>query len=483
MRTFLLLPIIAIFCMMNLNAGAQDQPPPQGQDQPEQLNLPGDNLNLYAVMKIFQESPTLEEFEKKLNDQSLKINNLDLDGDNQIDYIKVVDNIDGDTHNIALKVDVNKSEDQDVAVFVVKKDRNGQVQIQLIGDEALYGKNYIVEPNSGSSTPTPNPGYTGDQPPPPPPPADGGGDAYYAPSSWPVVQFIYVPTYSPWISPWRWGYYPSYWSPWTPFFWHEYYGYQYHWNYYYRAHYRYTPVYRFPAWRDHYYGGGYRSTSVSVTVRFNRGDYRQTYSRPDYANRGADLFRRDHPNAPHVNRPLPKFDNNNNNRPIITGRDRDFSRPGNGNNNNRPGNGNRNDFNNRPGDGNNANRPVTRPVDGSNNNTPNRPGDGNNTNRPVTRPAFNTKPADANNTPAVNNRPVNRPQFTKPADNNTAPVNNRPARQQFTKPADNNNNNRPPARQFTPPPARQASTPPAPRPQQQPRPSANKPTGDRPRKE
>src|ERR1700712_809915 len=157
MRTFLLLPIIILLCLCSFNAGAQDQTQTQSpQDQPEQLNLPGDNLNLYAVMKLFQESPTLEEFEKKLNDQSLKVNNLDLDGDNQIDYIKVVDNVDGDTHNIALKVDVNKSEDQDVAVFVVKKDRNGQVIIQLIGDEALYGKDYIIEPNTGSSTPTPN---------------------------------------------------------------------------------------------------------------------------------------------------------------------------------------------------------------------------------------------------------------------------------------------------------------------------------------
>jgi len=140
MRNILRLPVIALFCLLILKVSAQDataQPPGQ---QPEQLNLPGDNLNLYAVMKLFQESPTLEEFEKKLNDQSLKVNNLDLDGDNKIDYIKVVDNVDGDVHNIALKVDVNKDQDQDVAVFVVKKESSGQVDIQLIGDEALYGK-------------------------------------------------------------------------------------------------------------------------------------------------------------------------------------------------------------------------------------------------------------------------------------------------------------------------------------------------------
>ncbi len=39
------------------------------QDQPkEYLGLPGDNLNLYAVMQLFQDSKTLEDFERDLND-------------------------------------------------------------------------------------------------------------------------------------------------------------------------------------------------------------------------------------------------------------------------------------------------------------------------------------------------------------------------------------------------------------------------------
>jgi len=42
------------------------------------LGLPGDNLNLYAVMTLFQESKTLEEFERSLNDENSRINNLDL---------------------------------------------------------------------------------------------------------------------------------------------------------------------------------------------------------------------------------------------------------------------------------------------------------------------------------------------------------------------------------------------------------------------
>ena len=62
------------------------------------MDLPGDNLNLYAVLKSFQESETLEGFERTLNDESGKINNLDLDGDGKTDYIllgsAIVDNDD-----------------------------------------------------------------------------------------------------------------------------------------------------------------------------------------------------------------------------------------------------------------------------------------------------------------------------------------------------------------------------------------------------
>jgi len=419
MKNLVRLLAAGFFCLFATQATAQEEP--------EQLNLPGDNLNLYAVMKLFQESPTLEEFEKKLNDESNKVNNLDLNGDNQIDYIKVVDNPDGDTHNIALKVAVSKDEDQDVAVFVVNKDRNGQVQIQLIGDEDLYGKDYIIEPDSGPPSSTPNPGYAGNEPPPPP-------IEDYQLSSWPVVQFIYVPTYIVWRSPWHWGYYPSYWRPWTPFFWHEYYGYHYHWNYYYRAHYRYTPVYRFPTWRDRYYGGGFRSRSVFVETRARQGSYRQTYTRPDLANRGADLFRRDHPRAPSVNRPLPRFDNNNNNRPIASRPDRPVNRPGENRPITRPVNPN-------PVNGNNGDRPIIRPVN------PN-PGNGNNPGRPIIKPV-NPNPGNGNNTP---NRPITRPVNPSPADGNfpTRPVTRPNNAQPAPRPANGNNF---PNRPVTRPPA------------------------------
>ena len=93
----------------------------QKYQQPDSLGLPGDNLNLYAVMELFQSSETLEGFERKLNAQTEKINNLDLNNDDKIDYIRVMDHVDGNTHNIVLQVSINEKENQDVAYFIVDK--------------------------------------------------------------------------------------------------------------------------------------------------------------------------------------------------------------------------------------------------------------------------------------------------------------------------------------------------------------------------
>ena len=66
------------------------------QEPNEYLGLPGDNLNLYAVMQLFQDSKTLEDFERELNNPESNINNLDLNDDNMVDYLTVVDNVESD---------------------------------------------------------------------------------------------------------------------------------------------------------------------------------------------------------------------------------------------------------------------------------------------------------------------------------------------------------------------------------------------------
>jgi uncharacterized membrane protein YgcG len=177
------------------------------------LGLPGDNLDLYAVLDLFQKSKTIEDFEKSLNEEKTGINNLDLDLDGKVDFIKVVTKKNGEDFTFILQVDVSKTEKQDVAVILVSKDKNKKVTIQVVGDKDLYGKNYIVEPKE-QTTPavTANPGYTGSDPVKVSAPAS---TTTIVVESAPIVQYVYSPVYVPYVPPYYYGYYPPYFAAFT----------------------------------------------------------------------------------------------------------------------------------------------------------------------------------------------------------------------------------------------------------------------------
>src|SRR5258705_4323491 len=99
------------------------------------LGLPGDNLDLYAVLDLFQKSKTIEDFEKSLNLEKTGINNLDLDLDKKVDFIKVVTKKDGDDFTFILQDAVSKTETQDIAVIFVSKDKDKKVSMQIVGDK------------------------------------------------------------------------------------------------------------------------------------------------------------------------------------------------------------------------------------------------------------------------------------------------------------------------------------------------------------
>lgn len=371
------------FCLLLLAAL------PGKAQQEEQLNLPGDNLNLYAVMKLFQESPTLESFEQALNKEDNNINNLDLNGDDQTDYIRVVDEVDGNTHTIILRVAIDEKENQDVAVFTVTKNKKGGVEIQLVGDEELYGKNYIVEPNMtdvDESKSTPNPGYKQ------PTTADDGQEVVVQNvttvqiSAWPIVHFMFMPSYTVWHSPCYWGYYPPWWRPWRPWYWHQYYGFHWHWHWHYHGHYRRSYYHRYGGWNSFYYSR-HRSRSTIVIQRRSAGFYRTTYSRPELTRQGSDLYRNRYPDR-RVSNKLP---------PTPT-----VSRPG-----SRPGN---------------VNKPAVRPTPGGNT----RPSPGGTT-RPTTRPTP---------LPGGNTRPAPKPDVSRPSGGgSTRPAVTKPAARPTPKPA------------------------------------------------
>jgi len=205
MKKFLLAFLATAMCLLGLPAFSQDK---EKVDTTNKLGLAGDGLDLYAVLDLFQKSKTIESFEKTLNDPKTKINNLDLDLDKKVDFIKVVtekkDKKD-DSHMFILRVDVSKTESQDVAVILLDRDKDKKVSMQIVGDEELYGKDYVIEPK-GNSPITPNPGYKGEDP---------VTVTVEAPATnvvvqqAPVVQYVYSPAYVPYYPPYYYGYYPG----------------------------------------------------------------------------------------------------------------------------------------------------------------------------------------------------------------------------------------------------------------------------------
>jgi hypothetical protein len=212
MKKYLFLYLLAAISLLSLPAFSQNKDKKNEapkEDTTPLLGLAGDNLDLYAVLDLFQKSKTVEAFEKSLNDADLKINNIDLNLDKKIDFIKVVTNKEGDSYQFILRVDVTKTESQDVAVILLDKDKDKKISLQIVGDEELYGKDYVIEPK-GNSTVTPNPGYKGADPVLESVPAT---TTTVVVQSAPIVQYVYSPAYVPYMPPYYYGYYP----PWFGF--------------------------------------------------------------------------------------------------------------------------------------------------------------------------------------------------------------------------------------------------------------------------
>jgi hypothetical protein len=303
--------VILATCLLSLPLFSQIQ------SEPTALGLPGDNLNLYAVLDVFQKSKTLEEFERVLNSRDSNINNLDLNNDNVIDYIEVVSYKEGNSYSIVLRVAINRYEYQDVAVIGVNKNSSGRINVQIIGDEELYGENYIVEPYYAE---TRNPGYAGNEN----VIINNYNNGILYADYWPIVIHMYSPAFRLYISPWRWGFYPSYWSPWTPVFYHNYWSYHYH--YYRNRPYRRTLFIRDPLHYSYYSTRRNYSDIVRrnrINGRYNRVYDGRIYRRPEAPARPLDrILRREtrplnQPITPRVNpRTVPKNRPNSNIPPL-----------------------------------------------------------------------------------------------------------------------------------------------------------------------
>ncbi|MBI3218585.1 MAG: hypothetical protein HYZ44_03670 [Bacteroidetes bacterium] len=211
----------------------------------DSTGLPGDNFSLEGALELFKKSTSPEEFEKLLNTEDSNVNNLDLNGDGETDYINVIDQTKKGAHAFVLQVAVSETENQDIAVIELEKTGNDKAVAQIVGDEDMYGEQTIVEPTEEVVT---NAGTSRTQ-------------VVVNVWAWPSVRYVYAPAYGVWASPYRWRNYPGWWRPWRPIRYRAFYAY--------RAPYRsqYVVVSTHRVVRAHRVYVPHRVTSVAVHTR------------------------------------------------------------------------------------------------------------------------------------------------------------------------------------------------------------------------
>ena len=91
-------------------------------------------LDLQAIGAAFAQSSTVQDFENLLNDSSLMLSNLDLNQDGYVDYLRVVETVEGNTHVFVIEAVLGPDVYQEVATVVADVDSNcSNYNVRIIG--------------------------------------------------------------------------------------------------------------------------------------------------------------------------------------------------------------------------------------------------------------------------------------------------------------------------------------------------------------
>ncbi|MCF8363282.1 MAG: hypothetical protein K9G70_11745, partial [Prolixibacteraceae bacterium] len=206
-----------------------------------------DNLDLEAVAYLFGESENLEVFEMKLNDPELRVSNLDLNYDGYIDYLRVVEVKEGRVFVITIQAVLGNDLYQNVATIDVMLKNRRNVYVQVIGNEYIYGRNYIIEPVF-----------------------------VHRPVIYTYFRYSHRPV---WVSPWHWKQYPRYYSYREPYAVHVY-------------HHHVYDYYR-PKVKCHYVHKRRVHEAYHLHKKYHRNDFAK--SKPNYSfderNKGVENYR------------------------------------------------------------------------------------------------------------------------------------------------------------------------------------------------
>ena len=204
------------------------------------------HLDLQAVAAAFAQAATVQEFEQLLNNSSYMLSNLDLNGDGYIDYLRVLETIEGHTHVFLIQAVLAANIYQDVATLVAEVSGKSAAYVQVIGSTYIYGPQYIIQP-------------------------------VYVVTP-PIFTHLCVVNYKAWRSPWYWNHYPTCYHHPTPTYLGHYQAYvhTYMTNHHYCHEVTYTSVCHYPEYDR-------------VTRSSQRNDYAQQYPERTFTVRNANI--------------------------------------------------------------------------------------------------------------------------------------------------------------------------------------------------
>lgn len=205
-------------------------------------------LDLQAVGAAFAQSNTVQEFENLLNNSSYMLSNLDLNGDGYVDYLRVLETVQGYTHVFLIQAVLAANVYQDVATLVAEVPAVTRAYVQIIGDPYIYGPKYIVQPTY-IATPY-------------------------------IFNRLVVVNYKPWRSPYYWGYFPACYKRPAPVYITHYQ--QYITTYMVNHHYCHAVTYP----KEYHY-----AAYAQVTEPIRRNDYARQHPEQDFVQRTSGMSR------------------------------------------------------------------------------------------------------------------------------------------------------------------------------------------------
>ncbi len=123
-------------------AAACDSSPQYGDINVNANISAADGLDLKAVGALVKDAKDAKDFEAKLNEPG-GINNLDLNADGKVDFIKVTEYGNEKAKGFSLTVEPEKGETQEIATIEVEKPQEDKkVDVYVRGNEHVYGAHH-----------------------------------------------------------------------------------------------------------------------------------------------------------------------------------------------------------------------------------------------------------------------------------------------------------------------------------------------------